>query len=143
MRSFSFWQKWLFVTGLALIAFGLALALFSRTPLFDMLFNGHINPAFWPTVEPSPDIVRFQQWSYGVLGATVAGWGVMVAFLAGHPFRRKERWARNALAASVALWYTVDTALSVHHGVLFNAVFNTILLVVTALPLLFTRRDFR
>ena len=93
MKNFLFWQKWLFAVGLLLAVFGLTLAFFNQTPFFDFLFNKQINPVFWSEGQATPEAIRFQQWIYGVLGATIAGYGVTVAFLVHHPFRNKERWA--------------------------------------------------
>lgn len=136
-----FWQRWLFVLGLAITAFGVLLALFSGTPLFD-LFNRQINPVFWNTLEGVTAARDFQGWAYGVLGATMAGWGVFITFIAHIPFKRKEKWAWDCLLAGVLLWFIIDTAMSLHFKVYFNAVFNTALLVVVMVPLVFSRKDF-
>ncbi len=140
--TFSFWQKWLFVVGLLLAIFGLALAFFNQTPLFDLLFNNQINPAFWPAEDGAEQTVMFQRWIYGVLGATVSGWGIFIAFIAHHPFRRREGWAWNCLALGIIVWYVADTAISLYFKVWFNAAFNTVLLVSALLPLFFTRAHF-
>lgn len=142
MNRFLFWQRWLFVASLLVVIFGLALAFLNQTPLFDFLFNSQINPQFWRTRYPGADIVQFQRWIYGVLGATMAGWGVFLAFVAHVPFRRQERWAWTCMTVGLLLWYTVDTVISVIY-VPFNAAFNTVLLVALGLPLLLTWRQFR
>jgi hypothetical protein len=142
MSQFLFWQKWLLVLGGVIVAFGLALAMFNQTPLFDALFNRQINPTFWIEADVTPQIRAFQQWAYGVLGATMAGWGVFILFIAREPFRRRERWAWNCLAFGIGLWFVVDTALSIAANVIFNAAFNSLLLVLVLLPLLATRSYF-
>jgi hypothetical protein len=142
MSRFLFWQKWLFALGGVIVAFGLALAVFNQTPLFDMLFNRQINPAFWADNAVTPQIRAFQQWVYGVLGATMAGWGVFIVFIALEPFRRRERWTWNCLAVGIGLWFVVDTTLSIAANVIFNAAFNSLLLVLMALPLIATRSYF-
>jgi len=76
MSNFSFRQKWLFFFGLLLAFFGVTLALFNQTLLFNFLFNAQINPIFWPDGIVAADVAKFQQWIYGVLGATFSGWGV-------------------------------------------------------------------
>lgn len=142
MPAFSFWQRWLSIVGFLLSAFGLALAFFNHAPLFDLLFNNQINPAFWPDGNVPGPAAAFQRWVYGVLGATVAGWGIFVVFVAHYPFRRKEPWAWNCVALGITVWYVADTAISLYFGVGFNAAFNIVLLVSALLPLLFTRRHF-
>jgi hypothetical protein len=99
-------------------------------------------PVFWGGQAVPPQAAAFRAWTYAVTGAVMAGWGVFLAFVAQIPFRRRERWARNCMVLGVLVWYVPDTGASLLSGVLFNAAVNTVLLALTALPLIFTRRDF-
>jgi hypothetical protein len=141
MNSFSFWQRWLFFIGLLVAAFGMLLAFFSGTFLFE-LFDQQITPVFWGTVDIPGSAREFQRWVYGVLGATMAGWGVFLAFIAHHPFKRKEKWAWNCILAGLLVWFVIDTAISLNFKVYFNAAFNTALFVAVVLPLGFSRKYF-
>ena len=134
-----FWQKWLFVLSLVIAVFGVLLALFSETPAFS-IFHQQIDPAFFRA--PDAEVMHFQQFIYGLLGATMAGWGVFMAFIAHYPFRKKEKWAWVCIAMGVLVWYVVDTSISLSFGVMFNAAFNTVVLILVALPLGFTWKDF-
>ena len=139
---FRFWQQWLLITSIVIILFGIVMALGSGTRLFDLAFNRQIDPSFWPGGAPDPAVLGFQRWAYSILGATVAGWGLLIAFIARGPFARKERWAWNGLLLAMLLWYLLDTGISLAYTVYFNALFNTLLLGLVLLPLLFTRREF-
>ena len=141
MKRFLFWQRWLFVFSLIVIVFGLGMALLNRTPLFA-IFDSQVNPAFWKTNSLSPEVDAFQGWAYGVMGATMAGWGVFLAFIVHYPFNHKERWAWNAFMLGLSLWYLTDTTISLYFGVVFNAIFNTVIFILALLPLLFTRQEF-
>lgn len=142
MGSLSFWSRWLEVVGWYLVVFGIAFALFNQSPLFDALFNRHIDPIFWSEAQ-MPDAARQSQaWVYGVLGSTVAGWGVLVAFVARSAFRSRQRWSWTAFAVGITLWFVVDTWLSIAHGVYFNAAFNSVLALLIYIPLLATRAEF-
>ncbi len=140
--SFDFWTRWLLVVAIFLVIFGLALAFLNQSLFFEVLFNSNVDPVFWDTAFLPQAAREFQRWAYGVLGATVAGWGVCLAFLAHYPFRRKEVWAWNCMLAGILVWYLPDTILSMRSGVVFNAVFNTLLLILVCLPLAVTRRTF-
>ena len=142
MKRFFFWQRWLFVFSLVVVVFGMGMALFNRT-LFFALFNSWINPIFWDANPLPIGVDPFQGWIYGVLGATMAGWGVILAFIAYFPFRNRDRWAWSAIALGLSLWYVTDTTLSLYFGVTFNAVFNTAFFILAILPLLYTRREFQ
>lgn len=141
MANFSFWQRWLFVTGVIISLFGTLMVPLSGTALFDV-FNRQIDPVFWGAADAGESARGFQQWVYGVWGATIAGWGVIMTFIAHYPFRNKEKWAWNCLAAGTLVWYVLDTSISVFHRVYFNAGFNTALLALVILPVVFTRKYF-
>jgi hypothetical protein len=141
MTNFSFWQRWLLIVGILISGFGMFMALLSGTPLFDS-FNGQIDPVFWGAGAVEEGAREFQQWIYGVWGATIAGWGIFVIFIAQYPYRNKEKWAWNCLVAGVLVWFVLDTSLSISHKVYFNVAFNMILLVLAMLPLVVTRKCF-
>ncbi len=141
MNGFEFWQKWLFVVGVIITAFGVFMAFFSGTKLF-FVFDSQINPVFWPSSPMSPEAALFQQWAYGVWGSTIAGWGVFVAFIAAYPFKNKEKWARSCLVVGLLVWFLPDTAISLSHKVYFNAIFNAVVLLVAMLPVICTKKFF-
>ncbi len=141
MISFSFWQRWLLAIGIIITLFGVAMAILSGTPLFD-LFNRQVNPAFWSTNPVGDAAIQFQQWLYGVWGATIAGWGIFVTYLARYPFNKKESWARNCITFGLTAWFILDTLLSFFHKVYFNVAFNAALYILAILPVVFTRKDF-
>ena len=142
MERFNFWQKWLFLVSLIMVALGLFIALFNRSQIFELIFNRQINPLFWKEGAVLPGTADFQSWIYGVLGATVSGWGILMAFIANYPFKEKQKWSWISLALAAVLWFVVDTSLSICFHVYYNAVFNTILFLAIAAPLLFTRKYF-
>jgi len=136
------WDTWLLAVAVAMSAFGVFMALFSRSPAFDA-FNRQIDPAFWPEGVTDPAVRDFQGMIYGVWGATVAGLGALAAFVVFGPYRSRQRWARNALVAAIALWFILDTGISARYGVWFNVAFNSAILIALALPVAFTWREFR
>ena len=142
MGSFSFWRKWLFGFGLYLVAFGIMLSFFSHSTLMNYVFNNQIDPTFWGATELPESAKIFQAWVYGVLGAVISGWGVFISYIAYYPFKEKELWAWNCIAVSFAVWFVIDTAISINHNVGFNVLINVVFFLSALLPLLFTRRHF-
>jgi uncharacterized membrane protein (UPF0136 family) len=138
MKHFGVWSSWLFILGLVIVALGLAMSLLGSTPAFNL-----VEPVFWGAQAQPAQALAFRGWIYGVTGATMAGWGVFVAFVALRAFARRERWAWYCTAIGVLVWYIPDTAMSLRFGVAINVVINSILLVGVALPLIFTRKAFR
>jgi len=130
----------MFTVALAMTGFGVFMALSSRSSAFDA-FNQQIDPVFWPA-GPDSTARDFQQMIYAVWGATVAGFGALAAFVVRHPFRARQRWARDALAVSILLWFVLDTTASAVAGVWFNVVFNTVVLGALAVPMAATWKEF-
>lgn len=142
MDRFDFWHRWLYVLSFMIIGFGLLMAIFNQSPAFS-LFNLQIDPVFWDAESVPIAFVKFQSWVYGILGSTMVGWGLMLLFIVKHPFQKCEKWAWNAIATSLGFWYLLDTAISLNFGVNFNAVFNTLLLILILPPLVATRKQFK
>lgn len=143
MKLFSLCQKWLFIVSLIISVFGIVLALFNQTTFFNLLFNNQVNPVFWKAGEFSHQAMLFQQWIYGVLGATCFGWGVILAFIIKYPFKRKEMWSWYCMLLGIAVWFITDTSISIYFSVIFNAAFNCILAISILIPLLLTKKYFK
>ena len=141
MKTFKFWQRWLLVVSWIIVLFGLAMAFLNATPFFDLM-NDRVNPVFWGEGPVPHASALFVRWIYGVLGATVAGWGVFMVFIARIPFNRHERWARDAILFGLLLWYVMDTSITLYFKVAFNAALNTTLFIMGMLPIIMTWRSF-
>lgn len=141
MRHFNFWQRWLLVVAWGITAFGLLMALLVETPLFEP-FHAQIDPAFWPSGVVPPQAAAYSSWVLSAWGATVAGWGLLLALLVRAPFRSKQPWVWPAIAVSLSLWFVLDTATSLRYGVAFNVGLNVLIFVLAGLPLLATRKAF-
>lgn len=141
-KRFLFWRNWLLAVCVIVVAFGLAIALLSWSPLFT-IFDSLVSGVFWPGSAPGPEAKSFMLFAYGMLGATMAGWGITLAYIVVNPFSRKEPWARDAIALGLAVWFIVDTLMTVFTEAYFNVGVNVLLIVLAGVPLLATRGDFR
>ncbi len=140
-NNFSFWQKWLLVVSYFSLGFGVFMALFGTTPLFD-LFNDQLNIIFWGTITPPGEVMAMHGFYYGLSGGVLAGWAITLISLTQHPFNNREKWAWNCIIGGVVAWYILDTMASIRFGVYFNVVANTLFLVTLLLPLLSTKKYF-
>jgi hypothetical protein len=138
MKHFTFWQRWLFIVGVLIVASGLLLAFIANTFLFDLL-GQMINPVFWGSSAIAPGAIEFQKFIYGVLGATMSGWGVFLLFIAHYPFKNKEKWSWYCVLIGLVAWFALDTSISLFYKVYGNVLVNAVFLVATLLPLVFTR----
>lgn len=109
------------------------------TRLFPF-FPRAVNQVVWGTTDMPANVVHYHRFIHAIAGATIAGWGVALAFIAHYPFRNRERWAWWAIAAAVMSWFTLDTTFSLYFGVWPNAIFNLGAFIALATPLAFTYR---
>ena len=124
------WCTALSAAGLLTVASGVALVFLYDTQAFSGARDG-VNTAFWPEAVADSQLRRYQHWIHAVLGAALAGWGIVIAAVAHWPLRRGESWAWWTLAGSVLTWLALDTSASAWFGVAYNIQLN----VVAALPL--------
>ena len=142
MASNRLWDIWMVAVGWILVVFGILLAFANQTWLFDVVFNNQVNTVFWSSPVAPESVVSFQRFVYGVLGMTVAGWGVFFVYVARYPFRRRERWAWTCIFAGITLWFIPDTAISAYFGVYVNVALNITIALLVYVPLIATRRLF-
>ena len=143
MITFNFWQKWLFIIGIYLSCFGLFLSFFNQSNIMNYIFNDNINASFWGNEIISGSTLNFQSWVYGILGATISGWGIFLSFLAYYPFKAREKWSWNCIAIGISIWFLSDTYISYSFNVSFNIIFNFVILFLIGIPIVFSRKYFK
>ncbi|WP_337041279.1 hypothetical protein [Emticicia sp. 17c] len=98
---------------------------------------------FWQTDQLSPEIKPFRLFVAGPLGGTIACCYIMVAYLACYPFKRKEKWARNAIIVAFGIWCVLDSLACFQYGVYFQLyLINGLSVLQKALPIIFTWKAF-
>lgn len=142
MGRFSFWVVWLQVVSVVFILFGVCLALFNQSDAFNILFNNQINIIFFGMSDITSELKSFQQWIYGLLGATCVLVGILILFIVKYAFAKKENWSRYCIFTGIVGWFILDEFISLYFAVYVNAIFNLILLIVIILPLLCTKNHF-
>jgi len=128
-----FWWRWLVVVTLGVMVFGLSmvvapdlirgffgLLVFSSSAGLDA-FGGPAN--------------EYIMMVHAVLGAVMFGWGVALLFVLFGPFRSGSFHGWLTLCVSLTAWFIPDTIYSVWSGFWQNAVLNTAMLVLFAIPL--------
>jgi hypothetical protein len=74
-----------------------------------------------------------------VLGAVMAGWSILMIQMVRGPLREGSRWAWLMLVQSLALWFLLDTGMSLVLGHPTHALFNIPFAVMLGVPLLSLR----
>ena len=141
-RSFLFWQRWLLYSSLLFAFFGLVLAVFADSSLF-LFYHRKLARLFWGANMIPDTVMPFFRFTAGPEGGTIACCYILLAFIAYYPFKRKERWSRNAIAVGFGAWFIIDSTVSVICGAYFQLyIFNGISLLQKLLPLFFTWKAF-
>jgi hypothetical protein len=137
-RDFFWWRWMVLATGLVL-SMGLAFILVPSAVL------GLLAAVGLATGPPFADAAaaRYLDFVYAVLGAVMVGWAVALLGILLGPFRRDPAGMLRVVAASLAAWYVPDTLASLWYGIWQNAVLNTLLAVVFAVPLAMLWRGLR
>jgi len=142
-KKFKFWQQWLFYSSLLFALFGLTLAFFGDNPVYDpyhkMLAQIFFSQSFFPA-----NTQVLYSFILGPMGATITGSYLLLTYIAYFPFRRKEKWARNAIIVAFGIWFITDAIVGLYYGVYFQVLVLHLLVSVPqkALPLIFTWNDF-
>jgi len=133
-----FWWRWLIIVSVGVMLFGFSMVVApSLTKQFFSLLLFSSPEAIGGFGEPAVSYVGLV---HGVLGAVMFGWGVMLLLVLLGPFRRGSHEAWLTLSISLAAWFIPDTIFSLWSGYWQNAVFNTALVFLFAIPLAATYR---
>lgn len=137
--TFQFWRKWLSAVNGLIVVLGLLIAFAGNSLLFD-LHNQWSGRVFFGEEGITAEVLRFKNWLFGIIGATIAGYHLLMVMLSEYAFRRREKWAWQAMSVSLLLWFIVDSGISLYYGAVHNVILiNLVALLLIGLPLLATR----
>ncbi len=140
MSPRALWIRWMLVVASLMAAMGVAMAVLGGTSALGVL-NDRIDPAFWGDASVTGPATDYRAWIFAVLGGTMAGWSAGMIVMIRRGIAGGVRWAWNAVALGLAVWFPLDTGYSLGHHVWINAVGNTVILLAMAIPLAMTRRS--
>ncbi|MFM8857512.1 MAG: hypothetical protein ACKOI2_09995 [Actinomycetota bacterium] len=132
MTSRIFWIRWLeAVLALVLIYAGL------------LVFAGSVAGSLFSALGFGPseaidtdDVQEYLKLPYMVLGAVLAGWTLTLLQLVRGPLRDGSSWVIPLMARSLALWFDLDTGMSLVLSHPTHALFNLSFGLALALPLM-------
>lgn len=143
MKSFLFWQRWLFYSSILFALFGIVFAVYGNNPLF-LPYNKALAHVFGFGENIPADVEPFRAFIWGPLGATIACCYILLTFVAWFPFQKKERWARNAIMVAFGIWVVLDSSVCIYYGAYFQVyIINAFSILQKALPIIFTWKEFR
>jgi hypothetical protein len=73
-------------------------------------------------------------WIYGVLGGSLAGWGVIILFLSINLLKDNNKVIWNTILFSVITWFLIDTIITLKYTVVPNLILNIAILLSVLIP---------
>jgi hypothetical protein len=136
-----FWIRWLYAVTLIVILLGGSMVLMPSVAreFFSMLF--YFAPGQFQVRYPA-DANEYIIFAHGVLGAVMLGWGASMLLVLRGPFCRRDSDGWALLAGPMLTWFVADTGFSLYTGFWQNAILNSVLLLLFAIPLAATRKYF-
>lgn len=127
----AFWRNWLTIWAWGVIVFGAALA------GAGFAASDGVAMALLDIMGPMPAAIdSAHRFAIGLMGAVTMGWGMtFLAFFQLSDAAPPAPAAWRTMAIGFAIWYLIDSAISIHTGFALNAVSNTALLILLLIPL--------
>ena len=120
------------------ILVGLTLPWLVEWPPFGF-YNRHLLAAFNTDM---PEALALGKFMIGILGPTVASWGLLFLFVVTISFTTRSRRGWYCMVVAVTGWSLFDMYLSIRAGVWLNLLIDLIVLSVLLIPLVRTRHWF-
>lgn len=126
------WIRWLEVVLVVVLAYSLLLVVAGSAAgsMFSALGFGP------PDAIDEDDVRSYLRLPYMVLGAVLAGWSMTMLQLVRGPLRDGATWVVPIMVRSLALWFVLDTGMSLVLGFPTHALFNVPFGVALAVPLM-------
>lgn len=142
-NHFLFWQRWLFYSSLLFACFGIVFGLYGDNLLFRP-YNKMLAEIFWHSPQFPYEADHFRAFIYGALGGTITCCYILLAFIARYPFKEKQLWSRNAIIVAFTVWVIIDSSVCLYFEV-YPQIYlvNAFSIIVKALPIIFTWKEFR
>ena len=125
------------------IGVGILVAFAGNSFVFE-IHNEYTKEVFFNSNEFSPEVMKLKNWLFGIIGATIIGFHILMIMISENAFKKKEPWAFRALLFGLISWFCIDSGISIYYGAIHNVLLiNIIALVLIGLPLIMTRNEFR
>lgn len=141
-KHFRFWQKWLTYSNIFGLIMGLLIAFAGNSSIFDY-YNQETNDLFFQGNISENMISDFKNWLWGIIGATVAGFHILMIGISENAFKRQKKWAYITMWIGLLTWFFIDSSISLLYGAIHNVILiNLTSMILICIPLIITRKIF-
>ena len=127
------------LASLGLIGFGVLnfLVLF---PALQPVMGWFLDLAYWTPFGSDHQIIApaSQLWS-AISGGLLAGWGTMLYMVSAQIYDKDPSLGSRILLTAIAVWFVINTSVSILVGASFNAVLNFGFLLMFEIPILWPK----
>jgi hypothetical protein len=131
-------RHWLIAVGAGHVVIGIAMPLLLATRFGDDYLT-HLWRAFYAGAPPDAATHALVRWLIVLLGAMIAGWGILIAGLAHVAVLRRTRGPIEVLLIALLVWAALDIGWGLHAGVMLHVIVDTLALVAIVPALLILR----
>lgn len=140
--KFLFWQKLLTWANVLTLGVGLLVA-FAGNSIFFKMHNEYTKEIFFQETPLEGSLLFFKNWMFGIIGGTIVGFHFLMIMISENAFKKKEKWAYQALWGGLMFWFIIDSSISIYYGAIHNLVMiNLVALILIGIPLIMTRKAF-
>jgi len=134
MKMKKFFIYWIISVSIAVAIAGIIFAFIA--PYFiqfvqDIFYQSFSEQSIQSITESDKDHI---DWIYGVLGGTLAGWGMMLLLLSINLLKENNKFIWNTILISVLTWFVIDTIITVKYSVVPNLILNITILIAVIIP---------
>ena len=125
---------WILLVSIMVIIAGIVFAIIA--PYFNITLQDIFYHSFnEQTIQQLSSIDKNHiNWIYGVLGGTLAGWGIMILFLSINLLKNNQKDIWNIILYSVITWFLIDTTITLKYAVIPNLIINITILLLVLIP---------
>ena len=119
--EFNFWQRWLTWANVMTVMVGL-IAAFAGNSIFFEAHNSYTEEVFFNGNKMEAELLNFKNWLFGIIGGTIVGYHILMILISENAFKKKERWAYQAIWFALLSWFIIDSGLSYYYGAMHNII---------------------
>lgn len=127
-RTISRLRTWLVLVGLVHVAIGIAMPLLIASSLGDD-YLAQLWQAFYAGAMPDAPTQALVRWLVVLLGAMIAGWGVLIVGLTQFAVSRRAPGPLGVLIVALVTWAALDIGWGLHAGVRLHVIADAAALV--------------
>lgn len=133
------WAKFLFLDSILVVITGLLFAI--DIPVFFPDIQADLINLYF-NINYSKPVDNYISFLFGLSGAVMSGWGVMMAVLSYSLMQENNEHIWKSIVVGTVTWFILDSFISIYSSAYLNVVLNLVFLILLMIPILFHYKKF-